>query len=258
MSNWSSGIITARGLALQAKVEAGQTKLEFIKMKLGTGVSRAEDVTGFIDLKEPRETLKITSVSINDDRSVRVMSVLDTSTIDRAFEARELGLFAKDPDIGDILYAVNLDSTPDTVINRNAAAHETIEYAMNIVISNAENVVINVNPEGLVTNNVFENTFGIVKRVHFYREGDLLYDKSFARHDFRLRCIRSGTTDEPLLDLSHAKIGDIIEDGTVQWKVVSLQASDDVGSYVSLDTASTIDFSLGYGTQGVYMITPDA
>ena len=63
-----------------------------IKMKLGTGVSRAEDVTGFIDLKEPRETLKITSVSINDDSSVRVMSVLDTSTIDRAFEARELGL----------------------------------------------------------------------------------------------------------------------------------------------------------------------
>ena len=220
MSNWSSGIITARGLALQAKVEAGQTKLEFTKMKLGTGVSRAEDVTGFIDLKEPRETLKITSVSINDDSSVRVMSVLDTSTIDRAFEARELGLFAKDPDIGDILYAVNLDSTPDTVINRNAAAHETIEYAMNIVISNAE--------------------------------------KSFARHDFRLRCIRSGTTDEPLLDLSHAKIGDIIEDGTVQWKVVSLQASDDVGSYVSLDTASTIDFSLGYDAQGVYMITPDA
>lgn len=39
MAEWSNAIMTDVGNALQAKVNAGQTKLTFTKIKVGSGVN---------------------------------------------------------------------------------------------------------------------------------------------------------------------------------------------------------------------------
>lgn len=62
MANWSGGILTDAGQALQAKVESG-TKLELTKIKLGNGTENIGEVGGLTDLVSPQVVLGISSVT---------------------------------------------------------------------------------------------------------------------------------------------------------------------------------------------------
>lgn len=255
MANWTSGALTAAGRALQLKVEAGAT-LELTRMKLGQASHSQDVIDGMTDLAASKAILAISSVVVEGE-TCKVTGILRTQDVAEGFYPREWGLFAKDPDRGEILYLVSTDNSPDYIPSAASAVHESATYTMHIAVSNASTVQVVVNPQGIATNEALTDSAGLVERLHSYSIDELLYDRNFHRHDFRLLCIQAGTTGGTLLDLSHANIGDIIEDGTVRWKVVRLQTTDDT-QYVPLDADSTVTFQIGYDAQGVYMITPDA
>ena len=123
MSNWSSTQLTDLGRALDAKVTAGTTQLSFTKMKLGSGTESAEDIPSMTDLASPELVLGISScaVSASDDTVCELISIASSDDVEDSFVVRELGVFATDPDAGEILYAVMLDSTPDTMPNENVS-----------------------------------------------------------------------------------------------------------------------------------------
>lgn len=153
MSNWSSTQLTAKGQALEAKVTAGLTDLVFTKMKLGSGTVDPEDIGAMTDLNTPKMTLGISScaVSISDPTICNVISIASSSDVATSFRITELGLFATDPDEGEILYAVMLDSVPDTMPNSTAASPTTITFQINIVSSNASSISAIIDPAGLVS-----------------------------------------------------------------------------------------------------------
>ena len=153
MSNWSSTQLTDLGRALDAKVTAGTTLLSFTKMKLGSGTETAEDIPAMTDLVSPKLVLGISScaVSASDDTICELISVASSSDVEISFVVRELGVFATDPDVGEILYAVMLDSTPDTMPNENVSSPVTVTYQVNIVSDNASSITAVIDPAGLVT-----------------------------------------------------------------------------------------------------------
>lgn len=152
MSNWSSTKLTDLGRALDAKVTAGTTLLSFTKMKLGSGMETAEDIPAMTDLVSPKLVLGISScaVSASDDTICELISVASSSDVEESFVVRELGVFATDPDVGEILYAVMLDSTPDTMPNENVSSPVTVTYQVNIVSDNASSITAVIDPAGLV------------------------------------------------------------------------------------------------------------
>lgn len=152
MSNWSSTQLTDLGRALDAKVTAGTTLLSFTKMKLGSGTETAEDIPAMTDLVSPKLVLGISScaVSASDDTVCELISVASSSDVEDSFVVRELGVFATDPDVGEILYAVMLDSTPDTMPNENVSSPVTVTYQVNIVSANASSITAVIDPAGLV------------------------------------------------------------------------------------------------------------
>ena len=152
MSNWSSTQLTDLGRALDAKVTAGTTLLSFTKMKLGSGTETAEDIPAMTDLVSPKLVLGISScaVSASDDTICELISVASSSDVEESFVVRELGVFATDPDVGEILYAVMLDSTPDTMPNENVSSPVTVTYQVNIVSDNASSITAVIDPAGLV------------------------------------------------------------------------------------------------------------
>ncbi len=152
MSNWSSTQLTDLGRALDAKVTAGTTLLSFTKMKLGSGTETAEDIPAMTDLVSPKLVLGISScaVSASDDTICELISVASSSDVEDSFVVRELGVFATDPDVGEILYAVMLDSTPDTMQNENVSSPVTVTYQVNIVSANASSITAVIDPAGLV------------------------------------------------------------------------------------------------------------
>lgn len=154
MPNWAGGVLTAKGRALQAKVEAGQT-LELTKMKLGSGTPEPEEIDNLTDLKQPQNIMGISSKTV-ENNVCEVTSVILTSNINTPFYAREWGLFANDPDEGEILYMYTTDPNPDYIPDKNSALVISASYALNIAVLNVDNIVANIDPEGLITAGILE------------------------------------------------------------------------------------------------------
>ena len=153
MSNWSSYQFTRKGEQLRAKVEAGKCKLTLTKIKIGNGRVTLGDIKDMNDLKSPQLVLGISScaVSAEDDRVCEVVGIASSSNVESAFSVTEMGLFATDPDVGEILYLVEIDTSPDDMPNKNAQSPVTLTYQFELVTSNMANVTAMVSPAGLVT-----------------------------------------------------------------------------------------------------------
>ena len=154
MPNWAGGVLTAKGRALQAKVEAGQT-LELTKMKLGSGFPEPEEIDNLTDLKQPQNIMGISS-KVVENNVCEVTSVILTSNINTPFYAREWGLFANDPDEGEILYMYTTDPNPDYIPDKNSALVISANYALNIAVLNVDNIIVNIDPEGIITAGILE------------------------------------------------------------------------------------------------------
>lgn len=153
MSNWSSYQFTRKGEQLRAKVEAGKCKLTLTKIKIGNGSVTLGDIKDMNDLKSPQLVLGISScaVSAEDDRVCEVVGIASSSNVENAFSVTEMGLYANDPDVGEILYLVEIDTLPDDMPNKNAQSPVTLTYQIELVTSNTANVTAMVSPAGLVT-----------------------------------------------------------------------------------------------------------
>lgn len=157
MSNWSGNWVTRRGRELLAKVGKGGNKLEFTKMKLGDGTETLDAVDELNDLVSPKLTYGISSLAQNGS-TCTIVGVVSSETVSEAFQVRENGLFAKDPDLGEILFAINLDNIPDTLISAEGSSAITIQYAQNLVFTNAADATAVIDPTGLVTTKVLAET----------------------------------------------------------------------------------------------------
>lgn len=156
MSNWSGNWVTRRGRELLAKVGKGGNKLEFTKMKLGDGTETLDAVDELNDLVGPKLTYGISSLA-QSGNTCTIIGVVSSETVSEAFQVRENGLFAKDPDLGEILFAINLDNIPDTLISAGGSSAITIQYAQNLVFTNTTDVTAVIDPSGLVTTKVMTN-----------------------------------------------------------------------------------------------------
>ena len=221
MANWTGGRLTKAGNDLQIKVEAGMCKLELTKIKLGDGTEGLDAIETMTDLVGPKAVFGISSV-VAKDGMCTVTGIISSSQVTAAFYAREWGLFAKDPDKGEILYMISIDPNPESIPPKTAALKQAATYAMNIVVSNAANITVKIDPAGLVDVAMLTDGAGLVRRSTRYEMGDILYDTQLRRHDLRLECVREGTTAATLQDLSGVHLGDSITDGTVIWRVKRL------------------------------------
>ena len=153
MSNWSTYQFTRKGEQLRTKVEAGKCKLTLTKIKIGNGDVTLGEVKDMNDLKSPQIILGISScdVSAEDDRICEVVGIASSYNVERAFSVTEMGLYANDPDVGEILYLVGIDTAPDDMPNKNAQSPVTLTYQFELTTSNMANVVAMISPAGLVT-----------------------------------------------------------------------------------------------------------
>lgn len=107
MARFKKAVITEKGLALVNKVQAGSTKLEFTKISTGDGAyGDSEDVTGAISLKEKKQDFAISSISVVDNDTVKLRTVISNQGLETGYYIKEIGLYARDPDEGEILYSI--------------------------------------------------------------------------------------------------------------------------------------------------------
>ena len=138
-------VITSKGLALDAKIKAGQTTAAFTRVKLGDGTyDGQEDLKGAANLKNTRNEFGISSIKVIDENTVRIRIVTNNSSLNSGYYISELALFATDPDEGEILYSISLgvpgkmDYQPSKTEMLNATA--TIDILTSISDAETANI----------------------------------------------------------------------------------------------------------------------
>ena len=149
MAEWSNATMTDVGANLQAKVNAGKTKLTFTKIKVGSGVNSTNPLALTDVISSKWETTNF--VVKLEGKIVSVNTVITNTGIHEAFRMSEIGLFAQDPDKGEILYAYLTDPEPDRMPAESGAVVVSQELTIGMVFSNTGNVSLTVNMGALVT-----------------------------------------------------------------------------------------------------------
>ena len=159
MSNWGKPVLTKQGLKLQAKVDAGNA-MQLTKCRLGSGtIGSGQQLEDLTELMAPVQTLPIASVTYSDDSHACIISaVTDNSTVTTGYYLREFGIYAKDPDDGEILYAVASDSEPDFIPAKGTSTVISQEIGVALTFANAANVTAAVNTSATATIN-YVNTY---------------------------------------------------------------------------------------------------
>ena len=153
MANWNGFVLTHVGAELQAKVNAGLTDLVFTKVALGDGTATG-DLQNLTDLVSRKKDLTISDISVSAN-VVIVKSIITNENLQTGFYMREMGLYATDPDDGEILYAVMVDTNPDYMPADGSATVVSELLTLNLTMSNTGNVSATLDASQLIHRSEF-------------------------------------------------------------------------------------------------------
>lgn len=148
MANWQGAKVTNKGTALIAKVTAGNTKLNITRVAFGSGnLTNIENAARLV--REIDNAEIITKVQKNNTCTVTVR--LTNANFTTAQNISEIGIFATDPDEGEILFAGMVDANPDFVQAASSSTLVAKTVTMGIGYSNSDNVTISLSNTMWVT-----------------------------------------------------------------------------------------------------------
>lgn len=145
-------VITRKGLQLIAKLVASGTALSFTRASVGTGsVPAGYDPAGMTDLNNYKMDGSISSCSYLGDEASIIMQISSLG-VETGFTITETGLFATDPDEGEILYSyLDLSKDPQYVYEENSAISKFVEMTLVVKIGTVDKVTAYFNPRSLLT-----------------------------------------------------------------------------------------------------------
>lgn len=103
MASFGGLILTNKGRALQAKVQAG-TPLHFTRIGIGDGNPGSTPISTLSALIGEKKSLAINKLKTQSGGKTIVGGMLSNQEVSVGFFFREIGYFAQDPDAGEILY----------------------------------------------------------------------------------------------------------------------------------------------------------
>lgn len=96
--------ITTAGLTLVAKGATGSL-IKYTRIVLGDGYLGKDQTPRYLsDMVSPRVSIEITKLKVNDDGSAVIGGIFSNKDLNDGFYYRELGLYAEDPELGEVLY----------------------------------------------------------------------------------------------------------------------------------------------------------
>lgn len=149
MSTFGGLILTNRGRNLQSKAQAGIT-LQYTRIGVGDGHLGSTSILDLNNLVNEVMSLDITKLKVLGDGRAVIGTVLSNQNMTEGFYFREIGLFAEDPDLGEVLYCYGNAGELAEYISAGGGT-DIIEKSIDIqtIVGNAENISAVIN-ESLV------------------------------------------------------------------------------------------------------------
>lgn len=149
MANFNEALLTKKGIALLAKTQAGQTGVKLTKAAAGCGTY--EEGGSLVEreaLKDQRQVFPLDKLSVQNSTTVSIRFTITneqaSGNLQEGYYVKEVGIFAEDPDEGEILYAIATTVTDqwDYMPAYNSLLPTYISVEFYVEVSNAASVTI--------------------------------------------------------------------------------------------------------------------
>lgn len=143
MAAFPTMTLTNAGQALQTKVLAGAT-LTFTRIALGDGQLNGQPIAPLTALISQKSTVEVDSVRVVNTSTAQVAGFFSNADISTGFWWRETGLFAQDPDVGEVLYGYTNAGDAGDYIPTVADTRIEKYIFCSIAVANADTVNITI------------------------------------------------------------------------------------------------------------------
>lgn len=193
-------IITMKGLQLITKLAAGVGALEISAVKVGTGILPEDtDPLTMDDVISYKMDGVIADFGYDSDtKNGYVMMQLSNDGLENGFVMTEIGLYAIDPDLGEILYAyVDMSDDPNYIMPAENGRHKLVQMKLHVIVDGTQGITAVINPAAQITKEVFDQEIQNIVTPDFDDSGEAEGIGSFS--DFMTSFVK-GTSIYKLLE----------------------------------------------------------
>lgn len=188
MNIWENTVLTDRGRALLAKLVAGSS-LHITRAATGTGYVTPGLLAQQTAVSGEKQALNFRPVGYPEEGKCAVTCNLTNDDLTAGYLAKQIGLYATDPDVGEILFMIS--QAPSDKGTEVPSATEmpgyTAEWSFYFQYGQADGVIVTVNHTGTVSREEMDATLATKAPRQFVMQltyGDDMesctIDKSFA------------------------------------------------------------------------------
>lgn len=151
MAQFRTMILTDRGRNLISKIIAGSSGVAFTKVALSSQSYADSGIPALTALGSVKQTVEVSRVTKLSNAAVKIEAAIDNTKVTAGYTLNSIGLYATDPDLGEILYGVSGAAVAGYVPAYNGVTVSGIYINLTTSVSNADNVSLVVNPAATAT-----------------------------------------------------------------------------------------------------------
>ena len=145
-------VITSKGQELMSRLIAGTTTATFTKIAGSDHDYSGVSLEALTELEDVKQNVLVSKVTRTDLTLVEVLAALDNHDLTEGYYVKALGLYAKDGDGEEMLYAVSIETVePDYLPPFSGKTISSITYRLITKVDNSEQVTLEVNPGAFPT-----------------------------------------------------------------------------------------------------------
>ena len=152
-------VITKKGLMLITKLLASRSELTFSKVGVGVGnVPSGYDPSGMMDLNNYKMDGEISEIKADAERNqASIRFQVSSVGVTEAFTVTEAGVYAQDPDEGEILYAyLDMSDDPQMIYDEESTISKFLEMTLVVVVGTVERITAIISPQSLISKEEFD------------------------------------------------------------------------------------------------------
>ena len=178
MAEFKPIVITKKGQALMSKLLAGASNVKFLRIAVSDTDyqdSQLEDLTALSSIKQTADISKITRNN-TDSTSISIHAAIDNKQLKQGYYMRTVGVYANDPDSGEILYAVFKASVPGWMPAYAGQSVSGSVFDLSFSVGNANGITVVLGGTAVATMleiNELENEIADVKSYVGYTGNDV-------------------------------------------------------------------------------------
>lgn len=154
MAVWENVTKTSAGLGLDQKLIGGDTALTFTKAKSGSGKVNPVQLVQQTEVSGPVQDLELKNLVRSDsDTTVTIPVLLENAGLDHGYSLQQVGIYASDPDGGEVLYLIAQTSQEGGELVPSAVDSPGFSISWNFAVNvaNSHQVEVVLNEAGKMT-----------------------------------------------------------------------------------------------------------